>query len=345
MNKNYIKILTIFFIVLCLSGCASKNSANSISKEIIENNSKIKVYYEDTNIQLLKESLDNMVSDLNNNEIIPPYIYTIVNPSDPKKQYKYTRVANSESKKINGMKFRLSPDKNRVIYDKNYNNMIEAYEEAETLNSYFVQLLENKENRNRYRTSKIKFIASSLDLKGAAITTEFSSIYNPLAPLIKKQIVSGGWQMVDKKEDADKEIYFELSRDYYSKELNELKKDKKGIEFSLLKADNKSNMPNENYNNSNHIVVGQSAMNAASNSNGDLTSAAIGLGVSAIFSMFGNTSKEQEKSISFLAIKTVDKLSSTSNTKVYDSSFKSSHNGESFKKLMKDINNSVNVNK
>ena len=102
MNKNYIKILTIFFIVLCLSGCASKNSANSISKEILENNSKIKVYYEDTNIQLLKESLDNMVSDLNNNEIIPPYIYTIVNPSDPKKQYKYTRVANSESKKING---------------------------------------------------------------------------------------------------------------------------------------------------------------------------------------------------------------------------------------------------
>ena len=36
MNKNYIKILTIFFIVLCLSGCASKNSANSISKEILE---------------------------------------------------------------------------------------------------------------------------------------------------------------------------------------------------------------------------------------------------------------------------------------------------------------------
>ena len=72
--------------------------------------------------------------------------------------------------------------------------------------------------------------------------------------------------MVDKKEDADKEIYFELSRDYYSKELNELKKDKKGIEFSLLKADNNSNIPNENYNISNHIVVGQSAMNAASNS-------------------------------------------------------------------------------
>ena len=45
------------------------------------------------------------------------------------------------------MKFGLSPDKNRIIYDKNYNNMIEAYEEAETLNSYFVQLLENKDNK------------------------------------------------------------------------------------------------------------------------------------------------------------------------------------------------------
>ena len=150
--------------------------------------------------------------------------------------------------------------------------------------------------------------------------------------------------MVDKKENADKEIYFELSRDYYSKELNELKRDKKGIEFSLLKSSSDFNISN-NSNNGSHIVVGQSAMSAASNSSSDLTSAVIGVGVSAIFSMFGNSKKEVKKPVSFVAIKTVDKKASLSDVKIFDSVFQSSHNGEAFEKLKEDINKDINFNK
>ncbi|MCT7595633.1 hypothetical protein [Aliarcobacter butzleri] len=344
MKKIFMKIASIAIVAIGLAGCGQKNAVGNISKESLENNSKVKVYYEDINPKLIKESLENMVQDLNNIEITPPYIYTITNPSDPKKQYKYNKVVNSEGKKIEGMKFRLSPDKNKLIYDKSYDNMIEVYEEVETLYSYFVQLLESKEKRDRYRTSKISFDIASLDLKGGTIVTEFSSIYYPLSSEIKKQIVSGGWQMVDKKENADKEIYFELSRDYYSKELNELKRDKKGIEFSLLKSSSDFNISN-NSNNGSHIVVGQSAMSAASNSNSDLTSAVIGVGVSAIFSMFGNSKKEVEKPVSFVAIKTVDKKASLSDVKIFDSVFQSSHNGEAFEKLKEDINKDINFNK
>ncbi|HRM99678.1 MAG TPA: hypothetical protein PKY07_02490, partial [Aliarcobacter cryaerophilus] len=71
-------------------------------------------------------------------------------------------------------------------------------------------------------------------------------------------------------EKADKEIYFELSRDYFPAELKYLRKNKKGIKFVSLDSGNKFNIEanNKGKNNSSHIGVGQSAMNLASSSNG-----------------------------------------------------------------------------
>lgn len=64
-------------------------------------------------------------------------------------------------------------------------------------------------------------------------------------------------------EKADKEIYFELSRDYFPAELKYLRKNKKGIKFVSLDSGNKFNIEanNKGKNNSSHIGVGQSAMN------------------------------------------------------------------------------------
>ena len=51
--KNLITIAITFIALFSLSGCASKNSvANSISKETLENNSKIKVYYENNPLKI-----------------------------------------------------------------------------------------------------------------------------------------------------------------------------------------------------------------------------------------------------------------------------------------------------
>ncbi|MCT7582316.1 hypothetical protein [Aliarcobacter butzleri] len=345
MKKTFIKIASIAIMALGLTGCASKSlPIDSTSKVDLVKNSKVKVYYEDLNPKLLIESLTNLANDLNNAEIVPPFIYTISNPKEAPQNYKFKKVANTEGKKLVGMKFRLSPDKNKLIYDKDYKNLFEVYEDIESLYSYLVQLLENKENRDRYRTSKVSFDPSSIDLKGAALTTEYSSIYFPLYSHIKKQIVSGGWQMVEKKEDADKEISFEMSRDYFSKELKQLKEDNKGIQLTILE-DARFNISSNGTNNSNHIVVGQSAMNSVSSSNNDLTSALVGLTVSSVFSMFGDSPKDIEKSVSFVALKVTDKKTSTTDIKIFDSTFKSSKNGESFDKLKKDIDKEINIGK
>ncbi len=144
--------------------------------------------------------------------------------------------------------------------------------------------------------------------------------------------------MVDSPEKADKEIYFDLSRDYFTKELNDLKKENKGIKFTSLESDSNFNTSdNKNYNNGSHIVVGQSAMSAASNSNSDLTSAAIGLGVSAIFSIFGNSSSKKEESGSFASLRVIDKINKTDNIKVYDT-FIDSHKPELYQNISETIN-------
>jgi hypothetical protein len=51
--------------------------------------------------------------------------------------------------------------------------------------------LESKENRDKYNTSKINFDIFSIDLRGAALKTEFAYIYHHLAKDIKKQIELG----------------------------------------------------------------------------------------------------------------------------------------------------------
>ena len=151
--------------------------------------------------------------------------------------------------------------------------------------------------------------------------------------------------MVDGPEKADKEIYFDLSRDYFTKELNDLKKENKGIKFTSLESDSNFNTSdNKNYNNGSHIVVGQSAMSAASNSNSDLTSAAIGLGVSAIFSIFGNSSSKKEKSGSFVSLRVIDKINKTDSIKVYDS-YIDDHSLEVYKKINETINIDPNSKK
>ena len=320
MKNLIIKIAILTAIVFGLSGCGQKFTEDRLlvnGNSTIKDNSTTKVYYKDINLELLKESLEYLANDLNNSEIIPPYTYTIVNPTDAKKQYKYNKVVNSEGKKIKDITFKLNPNKNGLVYVKNYQNMIEVYEEVEALSSYFRKLLESKENRDKYNTSKINFDIFSIDLRGAALKTEFAYIYHHLAKDIKKQIELGGWQMVDSPEKADKEIYFELSRDYYPKEIDELKKSKKGIRFVSLESGNKFNIQGNN--NSNHVVVGQSAMNLASGSNGDLTSVAIGLTTAAIFSLFGDSTPEKEYSGAFVSLKIIDKVKKNVSIKLYDS--------------------------
>ena len=123
MKNLIIKIAILTAIVFGLSGCGQKFTEDRLlvnGNSTIKDNSTTKVYYKDINLELLKESLEYLANDLNNSEIIPPYTYTIVNPTDAKKQYKYNKVVNSEGKKIKDITFKLNPNKNGLVYVKNY---------------------------------------------------------------------------------------------------------------------------------------------------------------------------------------------------------------------------------
>ena len=211
--------------------------------------------------------------------------------------------------------------------------------------SFIKEKLGNKEFRDKYLTSSIVPDGPSAKKNKFAFATKYTYLYNSVQNNIRLTIELGGWQMVDSPEKADKEIYFDLSRDYFTKELNDLKKENKGIKFTSLESDSNFNTSdNKNYNNGSHIVVGQSAMSAASNSNSDLTSAAIGLGVSAIFSIFGNSSSKKEESGSFASLRVIDKINKTDNIKVYDT-FIDSHKPELYQNISETINIEPNSKK
>ena len=85
-------------------------------------------------------------------------------------------------------------------------------------------------------------------------------------------------------------------------------------------------------------------MNLASSSNSDLTSAAIGLGVSAIFSILSSTPEKKEKSGSFVSLRVIDKINKTDSIKVYDS-YIDDHSLEVYKKINETINIDPNSKK
>ena len=90
------------------------------------------------------------------------------------------------------------------------------------------------------------------------------------------------------------------------------------------------------------MVVGQSAMNLASNSNGNLASAIIGVSVSAVFSMFGNNSPKQQLSGSFVSLRILDKAEKKEHIKLYDT-FMPYYDDKIKKDILPKINTSVNI--
>ena len=340
MKNLIIKIATLTTIMFGLSGCGQKQEVkiptNNSSKEYFKINSTTKVYYKDLSKDLVVTTNKKLVDYLNSQEIMPLEWYSVKNPENVTSYFdaRFTSKKNDSNNKVSGGKFVLS-DNGLITYDKTYTSAVEYSTDAENIYTYIKEKLDDKAFRNMYLTSSILPDRPSAKMNKFAFVTKYTYLYNSVENNVRLSVKLGGWQMVDSPEKADKEIYFELSRDYFSKELNTLEREKKGIEFTSLGSVNKINT-DDNKNNSNHIVVGQSAMNASSNSNSDLTSAAIGLGVSAIFSLFSNTPKE--KSGSFTSLRIIDKIKKTDYIKVYDNFIMGSEPD-----LYKNINETINI--
>ena len=341
--KNLITI-AIAFIALGLTGCGQKQevkipTTNNSSKEYLKINSATKVYYKDLVRENVIKANERLVEELNKEEIIPSKWHSVKNPEKTTSYFdaRFTTKENTSKQRVSGGKFVLS-EKGLITYDKAYTSAVEFSTDVENIYTYIKESLNKKVFRDTFLTSSIVPDVPSLKNNKFAFATKYTYLYNSVQNNIRLTIELGGWQMVDSPEKADKEIYFDLSRDYFTKELNDLKKENKGIKFTSLESDSNFNTSdNKNYNNGSHIVVGQSAMSAASNSNSDLTSAAIGLGVSAIFSIFGNSSSKKEESGSFASLRVIDKINKTDNIKVYDT-FIDSHKPELYQNISETIN-------
>ena len=348
--KNLITI-AIAFIALGLTGCGQKQevkipTTNNSSKEYLKINSATKVYYKDLVRENVIKANERLVEELNKEEIIPSKWHSVKNPEKTTSYFdaRFTTKENTSKQRVSGGKFVLS-EKGLITYDKAYTSAVEFSTDVENIYTFIKEKLDNKEFRDKYLTSSIVPDGPSAKKNKFAFVTKYTYLYNSVQNNMRRAIEFGGWQMVNSPEEADKEIYFDLSRDYYIKELNELKKENKGIKFASLESDNNFNTnENKNHNNGSHIFVGQSAMNLASSSNSDLTSAAIGLGVSAIFSIFGNSSSKKEESGSFASLRVIDKINKTDNIKVYDT-FIDSHKPELYQNISETINIEPNSKK
>lgn len=344
MKKTFMKIATLTIMAISLTGCGQKFTEDRLllnSNSSINTNSKTKVYYKDISKDLVIDANKRLVDDLNNEEIIPSVWNKIINPEKTNSYLdaRYVEEKNTSKKKVSGGKFVLIDDGMSIMYEKNYNSLIDFFSDCENINTFIKEKLTSIDSRDLYLTSVIVPNQTSLKINKLIFSTKYTFLYNLLNKDIKKQIEIGGWQMVDSPEKADKEIYFELSRDYYSKELDELRRSKKGVRFVSLESGSKFSIQGNN--NSNHVVVGQSAMNLASASNSNLASAGIGLGVSAIFSLLGPSKKDI--SGSFVSLRIVDKIKNTDNVKLYDS-FVPYHEVDIRYNLLKKINETINLN-
>ena len=122
---------------------------------------------------------------------------------------------------------------------------------------------------------------NEIELKNSEIikfTTKRERVRNYYAPLIKKQILDGGYEFVDKIEDADKIVEIEFGRDYNNSEIRELKKLGKPLDIKFTTSRSDFNLE-------------QSSMNvAATLSNSSSVGAGVGLGLVLIGALIPNDS-------------------------------------------------------
>mgnify|MGYP000010384295 CR=1 FL=1 len=352
MKNLIIKIAILTAIMFGLSGCGATaiNGLSVNNDSVLKDNSKTKVYYEDLSEKFVIEANKKLVEDLNNQEIIPDVWWTITSSNEVKNinEAKFTIKKNVERKKVEGGKFKLLDDNRTIFYDKKYNNLQEAFQDAENIYQLIVKdklrvTVKDSSFRDKYMTSEIIPSYKEDIVNGLKFETKYSTLQKAISSNVQKQIELGGWQMVNNPEDADKQIYLDISRDYSLVELDYLKKENKNIKFlSLELSDSNFNLYGKN--NSSHIGVGQSAMNLASNSNNDLTSAAIGLAVAGVFSLLGNKEPNKEKITgSFVSLRIIDTIKNTDTIKLYDSFIRSNANKRDNEELLEKINQTINI--
>ena len=292
-----LSILIFLSLILLFTGCSQKleNGILKVDKEYKEKNAKTKVYYVDNSYEKTRNQLDKLINDLNNNKIVPPTLTSKVHLNNRNVYYEPTlgnifTSSRDENKNVDNValdfQFKLDENSNYIVVNnKKYSSNVEAYIDYENImrgiwsrwlwNSY------DKRDEFGVKGTFSSYSINEIELKNSEIikfTTEKERVRNYYAPLIKKQILDGGYEFVDKIEDADKIVEIEFGRDYNNSEIRELKKLGKPLDIKFTTSRSDFNLE-------------QSSMNVAGTlSNSSSVGAGVGLGLVLIGALIPNDS-------------------------------------------------------
>ncbi|MCR1816275.1 hypothetical protein [Aliarcobacter butzleri] len=294
--KKYI-ILIFLSVILLFTGCSQKleDGILKVDNKYKEKNAKTKVYYVDNNYEKTRDQLHKLVNDLNNNKIIPPSLTSKVNLNGRNVYYEPTFVnifatGRDENKNVDNValdfQYKLDDNSNYIIVtNKKYTSNVEAYKDYENImrgiwskwlwNSY------DKRDEFGVKGTFSSYSINEIELKNSGIikfTTEKERVRNYYSSLIKKQIIDGGYEFVNKVEDADKIVEIEFGRDYNNSEIRELKKLGKPLDVKFTTSRSDFNLE-------------QSSMNVAGTlSNSSSVGAGVGVGMLLIGALLPNDS-------------------------------------------------------
>ncbi|MCT7644408.1 hypothetical protein [Aliarcobacter butzleri] len=292
-----LSILIFLSVILLFTGCSQKleDGILKVDKEYKEKNSKTKVYYVDNNYEKTRDQLHKLVNDLNNNKIIPPSLTSKVHLNNRNVYYEPTFVnifatGRDENKNVDNValdfQYKLDDNSNYIIVtNKKYTSNVEAYKDYENImrgiwskwlwNSY------DKRDEFGVKGTFSSYSINEIELKNSGIikfTTEKERVRNYYSSLIKKQILDGGYEFVNKAEDADKIVEIEFGRDYNNSEIRELKKLGKPLDVKFTTSRSDFNLE-------------QSSMNVAGTlSNSSSVGAGVGVGMLLIGALLPNDS-------------------------------------------------------
>lgn len=281
MKKLILKGAILIAVALNITGCIQyvDGVVQIPDSGIVEKNKTIKLYYEDTNNGVIREDLKNMVEFLNNsNEFKPVLIPTfsnttadIENADDIKCKY----VNNGENKSIR-LKFKLDDKTNYLIADKTYTTRKDAYMDFYMTWQYLFEQTKNKpEMKDKFGYGSMLYIDElALNSGILKITTKKELSRERLQERTEIAFKQSGYTIVNTPDEADKIVYFQITRDYLESELKQLKSEGKGVNYGVVSA-GISNQTNK-------METGMS-LGRMSNSSG--TAVGVGLGVGIAFAI------------------------------------------------------------
>ena len=290
-------ILIFLATTFLFTGCSQKleNGILKVDKEYKEKNAKTKVYYVDNSYEKTRNQLDKLINDLNNNKIVPPTLTSKVHLNNRNVYYEATlgnifTSSRDENKNVDNValdfQYKLDDNSNYIVVtNKKYSSNIEAYTAYENImrGIWSKWLWNSYDKRDEYgvKGTFSSYSINEVELKNNGIikfTTKKERVRNYYSSLIKKQILDGGYEFVNKAEDADKIVEIEFGRDYNNSEIRELKKLGKPLDVKFTTSRSDFNLE-------------QSSMNVAGTlSNSSSVGAGVGVGMLLIGALLPNDS-------------------------------------------------------